>query len=129
MKTKHAILGSILLSATALPMLAFASGVNYSGQTGGVHAASSTSSTSATKLLGRAGIATQATRVVDTTKNNRYLNIQCGETVVFTNGKDQFVWKFDVLGHRVVDLAQIAPANFADSALKIYVAKNDLERS
>ncbi|MDH1503298.1 CzcE family metal-binding protein [Comamonas terrigena] len=124
MKAKHVILSSILFSAVAMPMLASASGSSTGGSS-----VSTTSSTSATKLLGRPGAASQATFVVDTTMKRPHLNIKCGETVVFTNGKDQFAWKFDVYGHRMVNLAQIAPAGFTDSEMKIYVARNDQERS
>lgn len=81
------------------------------------------------RLLGRQGFASQASRVVDVSKNPEYLNIVCGETVVFTDGKAQFAWKFDGIGHKVVDLAAIAPAGFASSSLKVYVAKNTLERA
>jgi len=79
--------------------------------------------------LDSTGFSSQALKTVDVSKNARYLNIVCGETVVFNNGKEQFAWKFDVIGHQVVDLASIAPAGFSNSPLKIYVAKNHLERS
>lgn len=128
MKIKFAILGSILIAANAVPMVASAAGINYSGQVGNISAMPS-SERKAMNTLGRVGAASQASKIVDTTKNNKYINIECGETVVFTNGTDQFVWKFDVLGHQVVPLAKIAPAAFSNSALKIYVEKNHLERS
>lgn len=128
MKTKIAIIGSILISATAVPMVASAAGFNYSGQVGTTTGMSSPDK-KATNTLGRTGAASQASKIVDTTKNTKYINIECGETVVFTNGKEQFAWKFDVMGHQVVQLAKIAPAGFSESALKIYVDKNDLERS
>ncbi|WP_313570128.1 CzcE family metal-binding protein [Comamonas terrigena] len=126
MKAMHAILGSIIFSAAAMPSLALASGSQIDGK---VETTAAKTSSAPSKIFGRSGFAEQATYVVDITKKQPHINVTCGETVVFTNGKEQFVWKFDVMGHRMVELAQIAPASFSDSALKIYVARNSIERS
>ena len=70
----------------------------------------------------------EATKRVDV-KGASYINVACGDTVTFVDGDQQFTWKFDVASHRVVELAKIAPAQFAGGSLKVYVARNDMERS
>jgi len=77
---------------------------------------------------GAVASASQAAKVVDVRSANT-LNIDCGETVTFRSGDRSFSWKFDVVGHRVVDLQAIAPAGFSSKPLKIYVARNDSERN
>lgn len=132
MKTNLAFLASIVLSCATVSMSASAneSGVLGPSESATTKSFESTSSTTRTadRTFGRAGAESQVSRVVDTTRSTQYLNLVCGETVEFTNGKEQFIWKFDVMGHRPVDLSKIAPAAFAGSTLKIYVAKNELER-
>ena len=63
---------------------------------------------------------------VNTAKN---LRVPCGKIVTFRNGEKTFSWKFDVAGHRPVNLNEIAPAGFSDKPFTVYVARNDLERS
>jgi hypothetical protein len=70
----------------------------------------------------------QTAKVVDVGTAST-LNIDCGETVTFRNGDKSFSWKFDVVGHRVVDLQTIAPAGFSSKPLKVYVARSDGERN
>ena len=72
-------------------------------------------------VYGAAASASQTARVVDVSAAST-LNIDCGETVTFS-------WKFDVVGHRVVDLQAIAPAGFSSKPLKVYVARSDGERN
>jgi hypothetical protein len=132
MKTNLAILASIMLSSATVAMTASANESSYVGQSGSTTAKSfervNSTTRGADRTFGRAGAASQVTRVVDTTRSTQYLNLVCGETVAFTNGGEQFIWKFDVMGHRPIELAKIAPAAFAGSTLKIYVANNELER-
>ncbi|MFN3809060.1 MAG: CzcE family metal-binding protein [Roseateles asaccharophilus] len=79
-------------------------------------------------IYGATAAASQATKVVDAGSANT-LNVDCGETVTFRNGDKSFSWKFDVVGHRVVDLQTIAPAGFSSKPLKVYVARNETERN
>lgn len=69
--------------------------------------------------------ATKAVNVATTES----VNVACGDVVAFRNADKSFAWKFDVVGHRSVDLQSIAPAGFADKPLRIYVAINDMERN
>jgi hypothetical protein len=69
-----------------------------------------------------------ADRVVDV-KSVKQLNVTCGETVTFKSGARQFTWRFDVLGHRVVDLKKVAPADFPVDRFLVYVSSNPDERS
>lgn len=69
-----------------------------------------------------------ASREVDVS-NTEAINIECGETVTFRNGDKSFTWRFDVVGHRVVDIRKVAPANFASKKLMVYVRPNYLERN
>ncbi len=50
-------------------------------------------------------------------------------TLTFRSGGECFSWKFDVVGHRVVDLQAIAPVGFSGEPLKAHVAHNDAERN
>lgn len=79
-------------------------------------------------IYGAATTNSEAAKVVDVSKVST-LNIDCGETVTFRNGDKSFSWKFDVVGHRVVDLQAIAPAGFSGKPLKVYVARNETERN
>ena len=56
-------------------------------------------------------------------------NIKCGDTITFRSGDKTFTWKFDVAGHRAVDLQKIAPAGFTKQPLMVYVSRNDAERT
>lgn len=69
-------------------------------------------------------------QTVDVSKLQRsHVNVRCGDVVVFRNGDRSFAWKFDVIGHRAIDLAKIAPQGFSTKPLKVYVASNDFETS
>ncbi|MBB4843803.1 hypothetical protein HNP55_002326 [Paucibacter oligotrophus] len=57
------------------------------------------------------------------------LNVNCGDTLSFRRGEQSFTWKFDVVGHRIVDLQKIAPAGFIDKPLLVYVDRNESERN
>jgi len=66
--------------------------------------------------------------IVDVKAAN-YANIKCGETITFVNGGKTFTWKFDVVNHHAVDIRKIAPADFTDKALIVYVERNEFERN
>ena len=66
-------------------------------------------------------------KVVDVTQAQR-LNVRCGETVTFVNGDKKFSWKFDVAGHRAVDVSKIAPADFGVKMATVFIAPNEFER-
>ena len=57
-----------------------------------------------------------------------YMNQRDGETVAFSSAGQQFVWTFDGLDNRPVDLAKIAPSGFAAKPLTVYVGKNPMNR-
>ena len=63
---------------------------------------------------------------VNTTKS---MEVICGDVVTVRNGDKTFTWKFDVIGHRTVDLQKIAPAGFTSKPLMVYVERNESERS
>lgn len=133
MKTKIAIFSSIMLSSVTASMAASANEGSLAGRSQTTTATSIERTASnvrdVSRAFGQAGSASQVSRVVDITRSNQYLNLVCGETVAFTNGKEQFIWKFDGVGHRPVELAKIAPASFGNSTLKIFLAENEVERS
>lgn len=60
---------------------------------------------------------------------SQFINIKCGQTVLFRQAGKVFAWKFDVVGHRAVDLAKIAPAGFRVKDFKVYVDRNASERA
>lgn len=132
MKNNIVILASVMLSCTTVSMSASANESGVLGRSESINAKSfervSSTTRGADKTYGQPGAASQVSLVVDTTRNTQYLNLVCGETVAFINGGERFIWKFDVMGHRPVELSKIAPAAFAGSTLKIYVANNELER-
>jgi hypothetical protein len=66
-------------------------------------------------------------KLVDVTQAQK-LNVRCGETVTFVNGDKKFSWKFDVAGHRAVDVSKIAPSDFGAKMATVYIAPNEFER-
>lgn len=78
--------------------------------------------------LGKPIAAAVGAKTIDVTKV-KTINIDCGEVVTFRNGEKTFTWKFDVVGHRNVDLKSIAPADFNAPDVRVYVSRNDSERS
>jgi len=79
-------------------------------------------------VYGALASASQAEKVVDVGSADT-VTIDCGATVTFRSGDESFSWKFDVVGHRAVDLLAIAPAGFTSKPLKVYVVRNDSERN
>ena len=77
-------------------------------------------------VYGTAGQGMQATKVVDV-NTAKTVNVNCGDLVQFTNGKQSFTWKIEVATHRSVNLQAVAPAGFTDKKLIVYVANNDSE--
>lgn len=71
----------------------------------------------------------QKTDFVVDLDSRKAINIECGQTVQFRQGGKTFAWKFDVVGHRAVDLSKIAPAGFSSMPFKVYVDKNEGERA
>lgn len=69
-----------------------------------------------------------ATRVIDV-KSTKAINVDCGETVTFQSGDKKFTWRFDVVSHRAVDLRKVAPADFTNEKLMVYVSANVYERN
>lgn len=67
-------------------------------------------------------------KVVDV-KDGGHINIDCGQVVEFRDGAKTFTWKFDTVQHRAVNLAKIAPADFAGKKFTVYVDRNDAERN
>lgn len=78
-------------------------------------------------VYGVPNAAQAADRVVDVQKVKR-LNVHCGETVTFQNGAERFTWRFDVVGHRTVDLKKVAPAGFTAERFLVHVSPNQYER-
>lgn len=59
----------------------------------------------------------------------KHVNVECGDIVTFRSGGKTFTWKFDVAGHRAVDLQKIAPTGFVKQALMVYVSRSQAERT
>lgn len=76
------------------------------------------------------GVPTSADRSAKVLDVNtaKSMEIKCGDVVTFRNGDKAFTWKFDVIGHRTVDLQTIAPAGFTSKPLMVYVERNESER-
>ncbi|HMN82018.1 MAG TPA: CzcE family metal-binding protein [Burkholderiaceae bacterium] len=69
-----------------------------------------------------------AERVVDL-DSTRTVNVVCGDIVTFRSGGQSFTWRFDVLDHSVVNLADIAPAGFPTRTVRVFVAGSEDERT
>lgn len=70
---------------------------------------------------------TQNARVVDLA-TAKYANVKYGETVKFVSAGKTFVWTFNGIDQRAVNLAKIAPQDFEAKSLTVYVDKNPLNR-
>lgn len=118
----------VLACVSALPMAATANPIHVDAtdRSSAISVKESKAGMKRVPLYGRVGDAAVASRVVDITKA-KYINIDCGETISFTNGKDSFSWKFDVIGHRTVDIKKIAPKSFESADFLIYVDANEYE--
>lgn len=69
-----------------------------------------------------------AARTVDLATTN-HANVNYGETVNFVSGSKTFAWTFNGLDRRAVDVAKIAPPNFATKPFTVYVARNPFNRN
>lgn len=128
MKASVQIFAITLACATTLPFTAVANPLHFDLNDRG-SAPSSRETRGGLKKLplnGRMGDPALASRVVDVSKI-KHINIACGETISFTDGKESFSWKFDVIGHGVVNINSIAPKSFAPTDFRIYVDPNEFE--
>lgn len=67
-------------------------------------------------------------RVVDLA-TAKFINVEYGETVTFRSQGKEFSWTFDGLDRSAVYVKKIAPAGFATTPMKVYVAPNPLNMS
>ena len=107
-----------------LRILAIAATV--SGSIGGVAAAETFRN--GQSFYGQPATEDARARLVDV-RATKYANVTYGETIVFQGANGQkFSWTFNGLDDRSWDLAQFAPAGFADKDYRVYVTKNPLYR-
>lgn len=76
-------------------------------------------------IYGQPGAGGSNARVVDVA-SAKYVNVEYGDTVTFTNAGKTFVWTFNGLSRRAVDVSKIAPDGFSDRGLVVYVGRNTL---
>ena len=57
------------------------------------------------------------------------LNVEYGETVTFRRGGQQFSWIFNGFDRMSVSITKIAPKEFSNSALVVYVGQDSLTRN
>ncbi|MBY0234039.1 MAG: CzcE family metal-binding protein [Burkholderiaceae bacterium] len=98
------------------------------GTSSAAFAADSTKMANGKSIFGEPAERSPYALIVDT-KTAKYANIKCGEIITFVNGGKSFSWKFDVVNHSAVDIRKIAPADFTDKALIVYVERNEFERN
>jgi hypothetical protein len=79
-------------------------------------------------LYGTLPASTGNVRVIDVNAA-RYLNVQYGDTVVFTNGDKRFAWTFNGLDRVAVKLEQIAPHDFGARDFTVYVPIDPSQRN
>lgn len=88
-------------------------------------AASSDTFMNGQSIYGQPGPGGANARVVDVS-SAKFIAVEYGDTVTFTNAGKTFVWTFNGLSRRAVDLAKIAPAGFSDRELVVYIGRNTL---
>jgi hypothetical protein len=82
--------------------------------------------------LGRPAEDASADRVVSLGPDSHWVNVAYGESVQFVVQADSgqqrtFAWKFDVSPDvTMVDLSQVAPAQFVDHDVQVFVSPNPL---
>ena len=69
---------------------------------------------------GSAANAMASARVIDVTAATRYINVNHGDTVTFTNGSDTVSWTFDGVA-QAVPLSAIFPNAGAAAGVLVYV--------
>lgn len=87
-------------------------------------AASSASASTIADPLGSAVPATAAAREIRVSASTRVLNVTRHEVVRFVNAAGQsFTWRFHTLNHPIIDIGKIAPANFSERNIQVYVGQ------
>jgi len=90
---------------------------------GGAHAASSND-------YGNAANTSQADRQLNLQQDTLYVNVTDGESVRFVAGNQSFVWHFSTLPTKAsFNLSEIAPKDWPQSSVRVYVASNPLYRN
>jgi hypothetical protein len=79
-------------------------------------------------LYGTPPTSTGNARVIDVNAA-RYLNVQFGDTVVFSNRDKRFAWTFNGLDRVAVKLEQIAPHDFGAREFTVYVPTDPSQRN
>lgn len=75
-------------------------------------------------IYGQSASGATPSRVIDLTKNQRS-TVEYGETVAFkTSDGKQFVWTFNGLDKRDVQIAKIAPSDFQAGQASVLVGRN-----
>lgn len=79
--------------------------------------------------LGVPATAGFASRVINITPETKYVNVMRNEVVRFVNTVNgrTFTWQFYTLHHPNFDLRKVAPAEFLNSELMVYVGLNPEE--
>lgn len=79
--------------------------------------------------VGMAAPAAAATRQVTIDAKTKYVNANQGDTIRFVSQGKSFTWNFDTLSLRPIPLKEIAPPEFGDSSVIIYMDVNPLYRN
>lgn len=91
---------------------------------------SSASASTIADPLGSAVSATAAAREIKISASTRVLNVTRHEVVRFVNAAGQsFTWRFHTLHHPIIDISKIAPANFSERTIQVYVGQAPEELS
>lgn len=98
------------------------------GSLGGAGAAAAEAFRDGQSFYGQPATEDARARLVDV-RATKYANVTYGETIVFQGANGQkFSWTFNGIDDRSWNLAQFAPAGFADKDYRVYVTKNPLYR-
>lgn len=75
--------------------------------------------------LGTAVAASATAREIKLGVSTRVVNVSRHEVVRFVNAAGQsFTWQFSTLNHPIIELGKIAPANFSERAIPVYVGQS-----
>jgi hypothetical protein len=67
-----------------------------------------------------------AGRTIDISGGTKWVNVKHGEVIRFVSNGREFTWYFDGVSQpRPFDMAAIAPADFLDHGVKVYVSVGD----
>ena len=78
-------------------------------------------------LFGQPGDAVSDQRAVELTAAS-HVNVKHGEVLRFVSGGRSFVWQFNGLNGRAVELQRIAPADFDAKGTTVHIGKDLLNR-